>query len=85
MIKIYKNKDSQLECHVNVGGYDFKFQIDKDTPFSSVYLGTELPEYNKFEENIDVNDEILSGIQDVMYEITKFVNWEVLFEDTEED
>lgn len=26
MIKIYKNKNDELECHVKYAGYDFKFQ-----------------------------------------------------------
>lgn len=29
MIKIYKNENDELECHVNYAGYDFKFQCIK--------------------------------------------------------
>ncbi|MEM5613312.1 hypothetical protein AAHB43_00045 [Staphylococcus pseudintermedius] len=30
MIKIYKNENDELECHVNYAGYDFKFQCIKN-------------------------------------------------------
>ena len=85
MIKIYKNKDNQLECHVNIGGYDFKYHIDRDTSFSATFHGSELPEYNKFEENLDEDGEILGNINDIMFELTNSANWEVLFEDGENE
>lgn len=85
MIKIYKNKDNQLECHVDVGGYDFKFHIDRDTSYSATFHGSELPEYNDFEENLDEDGEILSNIQDTMFKLTNSINWQVLFEGTEEN
>ena len=30
MIKIYKNDNDELECHVKYDGYDFKFQCVRD-------------------------------------------------------
>lgn len=84
MIKIYLNEENQLECHVNVGGHDFKFQIDRDF-YSATFHGSELPEYNKFEEYLDEDGEILSSIQNIMFELTRGRNWRVLFENLESD
>lgn len=85
MIKIYKNKDNQLECHVNIGGYDFKYYIDRDTSYSATFMGSELKEYRDFEENLDEDGEILGSINNIMFELTNSVNWEVLFEDGERE
>lgn len=83
MIKIYKNKHNQLECHVDVGGYDFKFQMDRDNESSATFYGTELSEYKRFEENLDEHGIILGDIHNIMFELTDSLNWEVLFEDGE--
>ena len=85
MIKIYKNKRNQLECHVDVGGYDFKFQIDRESESSATFYGFEQPDYNKFEENLDEHGIILGNIHDIMFELTDSLNWEVLFEDGERE
>lgn len=86
MIKIYKNKNNQLECHVMLGGYDFKFQAVRDTPSSVTYFGSDSNEYLEFERNVDENNEILSNVQDVMSEMmfSDEIDWETLFEDTKE-
>ena len=85
MIKIYKNKDNQLECHINIGGYDFNYYIDRDTSYSATFMGSELKEYRDFEENLDEDGEILGNINDIMFELTNSVNWEELFEDGENE
>lgn len=86
MIKIYKNKNNQLECHMMLGGYDFKFQAVKDTSWSVTYFGSDSNEYLEFERNVDENNEILSNVQDVMSEMlfSDEIDWETLFEDTKE-
>ena len=81
MIKLYKNKNNQLECHIDIGGYDFKYYIDRDTSYSATFMGSELPEYNEFEENLDEDGEILGNINNIMFELTNSENWEELFED----
>ena len=82
MIKIYKNIGNYLECHVKIGGHDFKFQIDRD---NDTFHGLELPAYIKFEEYLDEDGEILRSIHNIMIELTNSINWEVLFEDVERE
>ncbi len=75
MIKIYKNDNDELECHVKYGGYDFKFQCIREGFSSAVFEGSTTEEYRLFKNNIDIDDEILSGIQNIMFEITRVSNW----------
>ncbi|MDU7875099.1 MAG: hypothetical protein E7J42_11700 [Staphylococcus epidermidis] len=75
MIKIYKNNNNELECHVKYSGYDVKFQCIRDSHYSALFEGSNTEEYQLFENNIDIDDEILSNIQDIMFEITKAYNW----------
>lgn len=49
MIKIYKNENNELECHVNYAGYDFKFQCIKDGCVATYEGGNSL-EYQQFEK-----------------------------------
>ncbi|UXR86188.1 hypothetical protein [Staphylococcus felis] len=83
MIKIYKNENEELECHVNYAGFDFKFQCIKDC-YGATYEGSNFEEYRSFERNIDINDEILKSLQDVMYDIVSVYNWRDSFEEADE-
>ncbi|MDK7299521.1 hypothetical protein [Staphylococcus hominis] len=74
MIKIYKNKNNELECHVKYAGYDFKFQCIR-TELGATYEGSNTQEYLEFESNIDIDGEILSNLQNTMLDIVKVGNW----------
>lgn len=74
MIKIYKNKNNELECHVKYAGYDFKFQCIR-TEWGATYEGSNTQEYLEFESNIDIDGEILSNLQNTMLDIVKVGNW----------
>ena len=80
MIKIYKNKNNELECHVKYAGYDFKFQCIR-TEWGATYEGSNTQEYLEFENNIDIDGEILSDIQNIMFQITRVFNWQDDWED----
>lgn len=80
MIKIYKNKNNELECHVKYAGYDFKFQCIR-TEWGATYEGSNTQEYLEFENNIDIDGEILSDIQNIMFQITRVFNWQDGWED----
>jgi len=75
LIKIYKNENNDLECHVKYSGYDFKFQCIRETYYSALFKGSNTEEYQLFEKYIDIDDEILSKLQDIMFDITKVANW----------
>ncbi|WP_145437707.1 hypothetical protein [Staphylococcus haemolyticus] len=75
MIKIYKNKNDELECHVKYAGYDFKFQCIRDE-WGATYEGSNTQEYLEFESNIDIDGEILSNLQNIMFQITRVFNWQ---------
>lgn len=77
MIKIYKNENNDLECHVKYSGYDFKFQCIRESvsSFSAIFEGSNTEEYQLFEKNMDIDDEILSKLQDIMFDITEVYNW----------
>ncbi len=74
MIKIYKNENDELECHVNYAGYDFKFQCIKNGS-GATFKGSNSTEYREFESYIDEDGEILDNLQDVMYNIVSVENW----------
>lgn len=78
MIKIYKNENDELECHVNYVGYDFKFQCIKDN-YGAIFEGSNSTEYREFESYIDVDNEVLRNLQDVMYNIASVYNWRESF------
>ncbi|REI04054.1 hypothetical protein DOS62_06595 [Staphylococcus felis] len=83
MIKIYKNENDELECHVNYAGHDFKFQCIK-SGYSAIFEGSNSDQYLEFESNIDVDGEILRNLQDVMYDIVSVCNWRESFEEETE-
>ncbi|MEB7449893.1 hypothetical protein NGB74_02565 [Staphylococcus chromogenes] len=82
MIKIYKNDNDELECHVKYAGFDFKFQCIKDC-YGATYEGSNSEECLSFERNSDINYEILLNLQDVMYNIVSDYNWRDSFEEDE--
>lgn len=84
MIKIYKNDNDELECHVKYAGFDFKFQCIKDC-YGATYEGSNSEEYRLFERNIDTNNEILNNLQDVMYDIVSVNNWSEEFLEKQDD
>ncbi|WP_237447493.1 hypothetical protein [Staphylococcus pseudintermedius] len=75
MIKIYKNENDELECHVNYAGYDFKFQCIKNG-FGATFKGSNSTEYREFESYIDEDGEILDNLQDVMYTLLLYATGE---------
>ncbi|MBH9580074.1 hypothetical protein [Staphylococcus felis] len=83
MIKIYKNENEELECHVNYAGYDFKFQCIKDS-YDAIFKGSKSIQYLEFQSNIDVDRVILRNLQDVMYDIVSVYNWRDGFEEETE-
>ncbi|MDK4093130.1 hypothetical protein O0F75_11255, partial [Staphylococcus pseudintermedius] len=84
MIKIYKNENDELECHVNYAGYDFKFQCIKNG-FGATFEGSNSTEYREFESYIDEDGEILDNLQDVMYHIASVCNWRESFGEERDD
>lgn len=72
MFKIEKVKGKRIaKCEVDFLGYQFDFSVVCDN-YGYYVEGFEKEEYREFEENIDINDEILSNLHEMMYGIAKF-------------
>ncbi|WP_449126455.1 hypothetical protein [Staphylococcus chromogenes] len=82
MIKIYKNDNDELECHVKYAEFDFKFQCIRNC-YGAIYECSDSEECLSFERSSDSNYEILNNLQDVMYNIVSVYNWRDSFEEDE--
>lgn len=72
MFKIEKVEGKRVaKCEVDYLGYQFEFSV-VCSDYGYCVEGSEKEEYLEFEENIDIDDEILSNLHEVMYGIAKF-------------
>ncbi|ULG72999.1 hypothetical protein [Macrococcus brunensis] len=71
MFKIEKVKGERIaKCEVDYAGYQFEFSVVCDS-WGYIVEGSNLPTYQKFQENIDCDDGIFSNLHDMMYQIAR--------------